>query len=125
MRAEMGRAASDRDSGPEAGERDDGRWGEGTPPPAVMSAETYEEMVTMIVAENAPRRFAVVQDWGDHVDGRVAAWGMAFPDHVDIVDAEGGPRMRLTSPRLALIAYSRRPDVTARLMWIDPEPDGE
>jgi len=45
-----------------------------------------------MVASNAPRLFAIVQERGERVDGRIAAWGMAFYDDVEIVGADGDVR---------------------------------
>lgn len=79
----------------------------------------YEDDVRGMVEEHAPRRFAVFQDLGEQVDGRIAAWGMAFDDHVDIVDANASSWMSLTTPRLALRRYARPPEITTRIIWID------
>lgn len=87
-----------------------------------LDEETYERMVQLIVAEQAPRRFAIVQDAGTRMDGWVAAWGMAFEDHVEIVDAHNKAHYSLRTPRLALCAYGARPNITARLIWVDSEP---
>jgi hypothetical protein len=59
------------------------------------------------------------QDFGDQVDGRVAAWGMAFDDHVDIIDANSSSWMSLTTPELALNRYVRPPQIATRIIWVD------
>ena len=79
----------------------------------------YEDAVRGMVAELAPRRFAVFQDFGDRVDGRVAAWGMAFDDRAEIVDANGSTWLSTTTPEKALDHYVRLPEVTSRIIWVD------
>ena len=50
----------------------------------------FAELVDELVAEDAPRLFAVLQEYGERADGRIAAWGMAFPDHADVVGVDHG-----------------------------------
>jgi hypothetical protein len=100
-------------------------WGEGDPGSLPITPERYEETVQYLVRADAPRRFAIVQDWGTHYDARVAAWGLAMGERTQIIDADVGPRMTVDSIRLALMLYAHAPHVTARVCWIDPEPDGE
>jgi hypothetical protein len=82
----------------------------------LFSPESYEQAVREMVDELAPRRFAIVQDLGDHFDGRVAAWGIAFDDRVEIVDTQSSSSMSLTSPDTALRQYARPPRITSRVM---------
>lgn len=49
-------------------------------PPICDEAEFAQEIAELVAAE-APRLFAVVQEYGERVDGRIAAWGLAFEDH--------------------------------------------
>jgi hypothetical protein len=88
---------------------------------AQFSEDEYESAVRELVEAFAPRRLAIFQDLGDRVDGRVAAWGIAFDERIEIVDAQSSGWMSLTSPNAALRHYGRQPDVTARVIWIDPE----
>ena len=48
-----------------------------------------------LVADFAPRVFAVVQEYGDRVDGRIAAWGVAFTDHTEVIGVVGTVRIWL------------------------------
>jgi hypothetical protein len=88
---------------------------------ALFSEETYEQAVRGLVDEFAPRRFAIFQDLGEQFDGRVAAWGMAFDERFEIVDAQSSSWMSLASPDAALRQYGRQPGVTSRIIWLDPE----
>lgn len=79
----------------------------------------FTELIDQMVAENAPRVFAVVQELGDRVDGWIAAWGMAFEDRVEVIGADGGLRMTLQAPEAALRGYRWGGCVSARLVWLD------
>lgn len=79
----------------------------------------FSELIDQMVAENAPRVFAVVQELGDRIDGWIAAWGMEFEDRVEVIDADGGLRMTLQAPETALRGYRWGGCVSARLVWLD------
>ena len=85
----------------------------------VHIVDDYEEAVQGMIEEHAPRRFAIFQDYGDQIDGRVAAWGMAFDDRADILDAGGSTWLSTTSPDDVLPRYARAPGVTSRVIWVD------
>ena len=40
----------------------------------------FNELVDELVADEAPRLFAVMQVYGEQVDGRIAAWGTRTRD---------------------------------------------
>jgi len=82
--------------------------------------EQYEVLVAEIVAESRPRLFAVFRDIGERVDGEVAAWGLDFGDHVQIVGCDGVPRTPWRSAEAALGSCGRGRGVTARVVWADP-----
>jgi hypothetical protein len=102
-------------------------WGDGDPGSLAITQEEYAESVRQLVTESAPRRFAIVQDWGTRYDSRVAAWGLLMDEQTQIIDADAGPRMTMDSIRLALRLYAQPPHVTVRVHWIDlpseTEPD--
>ncbi|MFE2498044.1 hypothetical protein [Streptomyces scopuliridis] len=79
--------------------------------------EEFTSLLRDIVADTAPRLFAVVQEYGDRVDGRVAAWGMAFEDHAEVISVEGHRRTRTASHEQALRAYRLGTRVVPQLMW--------
>jgi hypothetical protein len=80
-------------------------------------AAILEEMV----ADKAPRLFAVVQEYGERVDARIAAWGLAFPDHAEVVSVEHTQRMSLQAPENALRLFRLGSHVRARLVWFNPD----
>lgn len=81
----------------------------------------FNQMVAEMVADEAPRLFAVVQVYRERVDGRIAAWGMAFDEHADIVSVDNGTSVRLSSPERAAYGFNHRPDIIARVMWVNPD----
>lgn len=78
-------------------------------------AAILEEMV----ADEAPRLFAVVQEYGERVDARIAAWGIAFDDHAEVVAR--GVQGRLRTPEDALRLFNRGSHIRARLVWFNPD----
>ena len=79
----------------------------------------FTELVAELVAEEAPRLFAVVQEYGERVDGRIAAWGMAFEDYTEVVGVDRRVHVSLCSPERAVRTFSRRPHITARVVWVN------
>ncbi|MGH3695490.1 MAG: hypothetical protein ACRDRX_16140 [Pseudonocardiaceae bacterium] len=82
----------------------------------------FAELVKELVADEAPRLFAVVQEYGERVDGRIAAWGIAFEECAEVFGVDRSQHLRLPSAERAARAFSRRPQITARVVWVDPEP---
>ena len=79
------------------------------------------EIVEEMVADEAPRLFAVVQVYGERVDAQIAAWGMAFEDHAEVVSVTGTRRMSLPAPERALRRFTVGTHVRARIVWFNPE----
>lgn len=77
------------------------------------------KMLEIVVRDEAPRLFAVVQEYREDVDCRVAAWGMAFDEHTEVVSLDGTIRSTAKDPddMLHLFAGDR---VTPRIVWCDP-----
>ncbi len=87
---------------------------------ASMSEDEFAAELAAMVADEAPRLFAVVQEYGERVDGRIAAWGLAFDDHA-LVLTIGRPRwMLLPAPERALRIFTVGSHIRARLVWFDP-----
>ncbi|MFJ1643777.1 hypothetical protein [Streptomyces sp. NPDC088258] len=78
----------------------------------------YAALLAEVVADSAPRLFAVVQEVGDREDGWVAAWGLAFEDRAEVVPYGGGVRMSLPSAEGALRHFGRGGEVRASLYWV-------
>ncbi|OLT15831.1 hypothetical protein BJF78_15790 [Pseudonocardia sp. CNS-139] len=81
-----------------------------------------------MVTEEAPRLFAVVQVYGEQLDGWIVAWGIAFEGRAEVVGVDERTRISLNEPERAALAFRGCPDVTTRLVWADPtlaaRPDG-
>ncbi|MGH3423288.1 MAG: hypothetical protein ACRDO8_01090 [Nocardioidaceae bacterium] len=81
-----------------------------------------------MVADAAPRLFALVQEYGDRVDARIAGWGMAFDDRAEVASVDGSIRMGLAEPEDALVGFGFGTHIRARLVWFNPDaatPEGE
>jgi hypothetical protein len=81
----------------------------------------FATILQQMVADEAPRLFAVVQEYGERVDGRIAAWGMAFTDHTEVVSVEPKHRMSLQAPENALRLFTFGNHIRARLVWFTPD----
>lgn len=94
------------------------------PDPAGMAPlcgeEEFAAVLENMVADQAPRLFAVVLEYGQRVDAVVAAWGIAFDHHAEVVSANGQRRMRLQAPQHALRHFQLGTSIRARLVWFDP-----
>ncbi|MGH2886650.1 MAG: hypothetical protein ACRDPA_28825, partial [Solirubrobacteraceae bacterium] len=80
----------------------------------------FAELIAELVAEEAPRLFAVVQEYGERVDGRIAAWGMAFENGAEVIGVDRGIHVSMQSPERAVRGFTCRPHIMARLVWVDP-----
>ena len=92
----------------------------GLAPPICDEAEFAQEIAELVAAE-APQLFAVVQEYGERVDGRIAAWGLAFEDYADVIGVDHNFRAELRSPERAVRLFSRHPRITAHIVWINPQ----
>lgn len=90
------------------------------PESPLCDEQEFAADVADMVADEAPRLFAVVEEYGERVDARIAAWGMSFDEQAIAVDVDDRFTMFLQSPKGALRLF-REPQVTPRLVWVDPE----
>lgn len=84
----------------------------------LCSEEEFAEEVRELVAADAPQVFALVEEYGERVDGWIVAWGMAFDDRVDVLSVNGGRYASLPSVERVHRAFSRRRKI--RLVWTNP-----
>jgi len=82
---------------------------------ALGTEEEFAQEVAELVADEAPRVFALVEERGERVDGWILAWGMAFDDHAEVVSVHRGLRGSFPSAQRARRAFSRRAKI--RLVW--------
>jgi hypothetical protein len=82
-----------------------------------LFARILEEMV----ADNAPRLFAIVQEYGVRVDARIAGWGMAFDDHSTIVGTEGNLYIGVSNGGDRTRGFSFGSHIKPRLVWFNAD----
>ncbi|MDQ3577921.1 MAG: hypothetical protein M3443_10055 [Actinomycetota bacterium] len=79
----------------------------------------FTSAINSMIAQSAPRLFAVVQVFGERFDARIAAWGMAWEDGTEVFGLDGHPRMSVSSPERARGLLSlEAEDVVAHLVWL-------
>lgn len=88
--------------------------------PLCDEAEFAQE-IAELVADEAPRLFAVVQEYGERADGWIAAWGMAFENCAKVFGVDRGLYLSLRSPERAVRAFSHGPHITAHLVWVNSD----
>ncbi|WP_433274248.1 hypothetical protein ACQPZF_21225 [Actinosynnema sp. CS-041913] len=86
----------------------DSLWDEAT------SAQFLAELAT----EEAPRLFAVAVEYGERQDAHIAAYGMAFHDHAQVISTEGDFHASLQKAENALLYFTEGGDANARLLWL-------
>lgn len=96
--------------------------------PAELSPIGDEELFTTeikkMVAEDAPRVFALCEEIGDRVDAVTIAWGMDFDGRVEVVSAaHDGVSGVFGSAERARWLFSAHDKIKVRLVWVhDPVP---
>lgn len=91
-------------------------WEEQEP---VCDEEEFAEIAEELVADYAPRLFALIAEVGERVDGHLIAWGMAFENYVDVTMVKKRRLHRFASVDLAHQAFSRRGKI--RVVWYNPD----
>lgn len=79
----------------------------------------FSQLLAEMVADQAPRVFAVVQEYGERIDGRIAAWGMAFDELAAVVDVRGNVFISTDSAESSLRRFQLGSDITPRVVWVD------
>ena len=80
--------------------------------------EEFHQLMAELATDYAPRRFAICEEYGDRLDGRVFAWGIAFEDHAWLCADDATFTGRFSEAENAVRIFSR----TGRhlhLLWID------
>ena len=88
-----------------------------------MTEQEFTDLVREVAHEEAPRVFAIVEEYGERESVRVAGYGVAFEDRAEVSAVEGGFRLSSQSPEnaRALFEISSRSAGTRRahLAWLD------
>ncbi|PSL53074.1 hypothetical protein B0I31_110165 [Saccharothrix carnea] len=87
-----------------------------------MTEQEFTELVQEVAHDEAPRLFAIVEEYGERESVRVAGYGVAFEDRAEVSGVEGGFRLSSRSPEnaRALFELSSRSAGTRRthLVWL-------
>ncbi len=85
---------------------------------APWDESVFAELIEDMVVKSAPRAFAVVQVYGERLDARIAAWGLAREGQAEIFGVDGGLRMCVRSPERACWMFGNAADISTRLVWL-------
>jgi hypothetical protein len=80
--------------------------------------QEFVELVASMVADNVPRIFAVVHEYGDRVDARCAGWGLHFDDRAYVVSVDGQLRCSARNPEDILRVFGFGTHIKPRLVWV-------
>nr|CEL14300.1 hypothetical protein [Kibdelosporangium sp. MJ126-NF4]CTQ88667.1 hypothetical protein [Kibdelosporangium sp. MJ126-NF4] len=73
-----------------------------------------------MVADQAPKVFAVVLEFGEQTDAQVVAWGMTLDDGAYMTTVDGRNQFMLAEPENALKYVPSRSNITPHLVWANP-----
>jgi hypothetical protein len=92
-----------------------------TPTP-LGNAEEFTGLIQELAVEEAPRLFALVEEYGEAEDARVAGYGLAYADRADVNSVEGDFQLDSQSAESArtLFEISSRSTGVARVhvVWL-------
>lgn len=87
------------------------------------SAEQFTGLMRELAAGEAPRLFALVEEYGEAEDARVAGYGLAYADRADVNSVEGGFQLHSRSAESARTLFeisSRSAGVRhVHVVWLD------
>ncbi|CAM3878026.1 hypothetical protein KIPE111705_29375 [Kibdelosporangium persicum] len=84
----------------------------------------FAKDVAEMVADHAPRLFAIVLEYGTQVDARIAAWGMELDEGAYMTTVDGRRQYALADAEGALRYIRGNPDTTPRLVWVEAPTHG-
>lgn len=77
----------------------------------------FTELMAEMVADQAPRVFAVVLEFGEQTDAQIIAWGMELDEGAYMTTVDGRNQYALAEPENALMYVRRRSNTTPHLVW--------
>lgn len=84
--------------------------------------EEFAGVMHELAVSEAPRLFAIVEEYGDAEDARVAGYGLAYADRAEVDGVEGGCRLSSESAESAreFFELSSRSSGTQRahVVWL-------
>ena len=85
--------------------------------------EQFAAVIRRLAAHEAPRLFAIVEEYGEAEDARVAGYGLAYADRAEVNAVEGGFHLSSQSAETARLLFevSSRSAGTRRahVVWLD------
>ena len=84
--------------------------------------ETFTALMHEVAREDAPRLFAIVEEYGEGEDARVAAYGLAYADRAESNSVEGDFRLSSECAENVRTWYEISADETVQrvhLVWLD------
>jgi hypothetical protein len=87
-----------------------------------MSADAadFTTLVAEMVADQAPRLFAIVLEYGEQIDAQILGWGMALDESAYVITVDGKNQYLLSEPENALKYVSSHINATPHLVWATP-----
>lgn len=85
--------------------------------------KVFTALMHEVASEDAPRLFAIVEEYGEGEDARVAGYGLAYADRAESNSVEGDFRLSSECAENARTWYEISTDETVRrvhLVWLDP-----
>ncbi len=79
----------------------------------------FAALAERLVADFAPRLFALVEEQGERVDGRIVAWGMEFEDGAEVVGTDYTRRGSYSCADTARLMFPHCGKM--RLVWYNPD----
>ncbi|MEU4761779.1 hypothetical protein AB0H12_00905 [Actinosynnema sp. NPDC023794] len=93
----------------------------------LWTKDQFTNLLHLIAKEQAPRLFAIVEEYGEWEDSRVAGYGLAYSDRVDVNSVEGDFHLNSQSPERARQVFelsARSRGVRTHLVWLAGAPEG-
>ncbi|WP_158842509.1 hypothetical protein [Saccharothrix deserti] len=87
-----------------------------------MNDKEFTTVMRRLAADEAPRLFAIIEEYGEHDDARVAGYGLAFEDRAEVNSVEGGFHLTAQSAETARTLFdisSRSSGGRAHVVWLD------
>ncbi|MFD1151643.1 hypothetical protein [Saccharothrix hoggarensis] len=85
--------------------------------------DVFTALAREVALEEAPRLFAIVEEYGEAEDARVAGYGLAFEDRAEANSVEGGFHLVSESADSARTLFEITSRSTGRrrvhLVWLD------
>ncbi|WP_158843880.1 hypothetical protein [Saccharothrix deserti] len=89
----------------------------------LWTPEEFARVMRELAADEAPRLFAIVEEYGEAEDARVAGYGLAYADRAEVDSVEGGFHLNSQSAESARMLFeisSRSVGVRrVHVVWLD------